>query len=107
MASFLGAQPVVAEVVRNGMVESVHHGIVVGLDAAGEIALQIGDVEQMQWKDYAPIQKNVSTCIDDKKLESPVCQKVARLLLFMLKVYTTMACRSRRVPVRSGMSKRA
>ena len=43
VASFLADQPVVAEVVRNGLVESVHHGIVVGLDAAGEIAVQIGD----------------------------------------------------------------
>ena len=41
--SYLEEQPVVAEVVRNGLVESVHHGIVVGLDAAGEIALQVGD----------------------------------------------------------------
>ena len=41
--TYLGDQPVVAEVERNGLVESVHHGIVVGLDAAGEIALQVGD----------------------------------------------------------------
>lgn len=43
MASFLQDQPVVAEVVRNGLVESVHHGVVVGLDAAGNVALQVGD----------------------------------------------------------------
>jgi L-asparaginase II len=43
MTSFLANQPVVAEVVRNGLVESVHHGIVVGLDAEGDVALQIGD----------------------------------------------------------------
>ena len=43
MASFLADQPVVAEVVRNGLVESVHHGIVVGLDETGAIAVQVGD----------------------------------------------------------------
>ena len=43
MASFLQDQPVVAEVVRNGLVESVHHGVVVGLDAAGNVVLQVGD----------------------------------------------------------------
>lgn len=43
MASFLEAQPVVAEVVRNGLVESVHHGVVVGLDAAGSAVVQVGD----------------------------------------------------------------
>ena len=43
MASFLQDQPVVAEVVRNGLVESVHHGVVVGLDAVGNVALQVGD----------------------------------------------------------------
>lgn len=43
VASFLADQPVVAEVVRNGVVESVHHGIVVGLDAAGDVAMQLGD----------------------------------------------------------------
>jgi L-asparaginase II len=41
--SYLEQQPVVAEVVRNGLVESVHHGIVVGLDTAGEVAIKIGD----------------------------------------------------------------
>lgn len=35
---------VVAEVVRNGFVESVHHGRVVALDAAGEQLLAVGDV---------------------------------------------------------------
>jgi len=43
VASYLGDQPVVAEVERNGLVESVHHGIVVGLDAAGETAVRVGD----------------------------------------------------------------
>ena len=36
--------PVVAHVVRNGFVESVHHGRVVGLDATGSIAFASGDV---------------------------------------------------------------
>ena len=37
--------PVVAEVVRNGFVESRHHGRVVGLNADGSIAFAIGAVE--------------------------------------------------------------
>jgi L-asparaginase II len=41
--SYLWDQPVVAEVVRDGLVESVHHGEVIGVDSAGEVALQIGD----------------------------------------------------------------
>ena len=40
---YLDEQPVVAHVVRNGMVESVHHGIVVGIDASGQFALRVGD----------------------------------------------------------------
>jgi L-asparaginase II len=36
--------PVVAEVVRSGFVESVHHGRVAGLAADGSLALAIGDV---------------------------------------------------------------
>jgi len=38
--------PVVAEVVRNGFVESRHHGRVVGLNADGSIAFAIGAVEE-------------------------------------------------------------
>ena len=36
------AQPV-AKVVRGGVVESVHHGHVVALDAAGSVVLSVGD----------------------------------------------------------------
>ena len=36
---------VVAEVVRSGMVESVHHGSVLALDASGMAAVSVGDVE--------------------------------------------------------------
>jgi len=36
--------PVVAEVVRSGVVESVHRGTAVGLDADGALALAVGDV---------------------------------------------------------------
>lgn len=36
--------PVIARVVRSGFVESVHHGVVVGLDAAGGVRLAVGDV---------------------------------------------------------------
>lgn len=43
MAGLVDA-PVVAEVVRSGLVESVHHGAVVALDRDGEIALAVGDV---------------------------------------------------------------
>lgn len=38
--------PVVAEVVRNGFVESRHHGRVVGLDADGSIAFAVGSVDE-------------------------------------------------------------
>ena len=37
---------VVAEVVRSGMVESVHHGTVLALDASGIAVVSVGDVEQ-------------------------------------------------------------
>jgi L-asparaginase II len=36
---------VVAEVVRNGFVESVHHGRVVALDARDDIVLRVGDID--------------------------------------------------------------
>jgi len=38
--------PVVAEVVRNGFVESRHHGRVVGLNADGSIAFAVGAVDE-------------------------------------------------------------
>src|SRR3954465_8690123 len=37
--------PVIAEVVRNGVVESVHRGSVIGLDAAGHAVVEIGAVD--------------------------------------------------------------
>jgi L-asparaginase II len=37
--------PVVAEVVRNGLVESRHHGSVLALDASGSAVLTVGDVD--------------------------------------------------------------
>src|SRR3954449_1058612 len=37
--------PVIAEVVRNGVVESVHRGSVVGLDGAGRGVIEIGSVD--------------------------------------------------------------
>src|SRR3954453_6184684 len=37
--------PIVAEVVRSGVVESVHRGSVVGLDADGNAVLEVGDVD--------------------------------------------------------------
>lgn len=37
--------PVVAEVVRNDVVESVHRGSVIGIDARGDAVLEIGDVD--------------------------------------------------------------
>ena len=47
-------------------------------------ALKIGDIEPMQWKDYAPIQKNAYTCMDDKKLDSPVCVQVQERMKYAL-----------------------
>ena len=41
----MGALPVVAEVVRNGFVESVHHGSVVALAPDGAVLWSVGDVE--------------------------------------------------------------
>ena len=38
--------PVVAEVVRSGVVESVHHGSLVGLAADGSARIDIGDVDE-------------------------------------------------------------
>ncbi|HEX6787313.1 MAG TPA: asparaginase [Acidimicrobiales bacterium] len=38
-------EPVLVEVVRSGMVESRHRGSVVGLDASGAVALQVGDID--------------------------------------------------------------
>jgi L-asparaginase II len=40
----LYAAPVLAHVVRSGFVESVHHGSVVAVDAAGTVLLSVGDV---------------------------------------------------------------
>src|SRR4051794_10360953 len=37
--------PIIAEVVRNGVVESVHRGSVVGLDGAGHAVVEIGAVD--------------------------------------------------------------
>src|SRR3954471_21504250 len=37
--------PVIAEVVRGGVIESVHRGSVVGLDAEGNAAVEVGDVD--------------------------------------------------------------
>src|SRR2546429_112206 len=37
--------PVVAEVVRSGVVESVHRGSVVGLDVNGDAVVEVGDVD--------------------------------------------------------------
>jgi L-asparaginase II len=42
--SSLYAAPVLAHVVRSGFVESVHHGSVVAVDAAGTVLLSVGDV---------------------------------------------------------------
>ena len=36
---------VVAEVVRNGFVESVHHGRVVAIDGGGNVQLEVGDIQ--------------------------------------------------------------
>jgi hypothetical protein len=47
-------------------------------------ATQIGDIEPMQWKDYSPIQKNVYTCMDDKRLDSAVCQQVQEKMKYAL-----------------------
>ena len=41
-----GVEPVVAEMVRDGFVESRHRGRVVGLDADGDLALSIGPVDE-------------------------------------------------------------
>jgi L-asparaginase II len=40
-----GELPVVAEVVRNGVVESVHRGSLIGLAADGSTAFEVGDVD--------------------------------------------------------------
>lgn len=41
----LHAAPVVAEAVRNGFVESVHHGVVAAVDADGRLTRSVGPVE--------------------------------------------------------------
>ena len=41
----LASAPVVAEVVRNGFVESVHHGVVAVVDAAGTPDVRVGPVD--------------------------------------------------------------
>jgi L-asparaginase II len=45
-SSPLGRQPVVAELVRAGLVESVHHGSAVVLEADGRLAYSVGDPSQ-------------------------------------------------------------
>lgn len=47
-------------------------------------ALQIGDIQPILWKDYEPIQKNVYACLDNKKLETPLCKKVQERLNYAL-----------------------
>lgn len=39
------AHPVLAEVVRSGLVESIHRGSIVALDPTGEVSFQAGDVD--------------------------------------------------------------
>lgn len=39
-------------------------------------AYPIAGIEPMMWKDFEPIQKNVVACLDDNKLETPVCKSV-------------------------------
>ncbi len=41
----LASAPVVAEVVRNGFVESVHHGVVAAVDAGGTAVVRVGPVD--------------------------------------------------------------
>lgn len=36
----------------------------------------IAGIEPIMWKDFEPIQKNVYACLDDKKLDTPVCKRV-------------------------------
>ncbi len=47
-------------------------------------AVQIGDIEPIQWKDYEPIQRNVYKCMDDKKLDTPVCKRVQERMSYAL-----------------------
>src|SRR5579884_600535 len=53
-----GMYQMVAEVRRNGFVESVHHGAVVALDPAGEIAFALGrpDVPMYPRSSNKPLQ---------------------------------------------------
>ena len=44
-ASPLAGAPVVAEVVRNGFVESVHHGVVAGTGPDGQLVVDVGPVQ--------------------------------------------------------------
>ncbi len=39
-------------------------------------ALQMGDIQPILWKDYEPMQQNIYACVDDKKLDTPLCKKV-------------------------------
>lgn len=47
-------------------------------------AIQISDIQPVRWMDYEPIQKNVYSCLDDKKLETPLCKKVQERLNYAL-----------------------
>ena len=46
--------------------------------------MQIGDNQPILWKNYEPIQKNVYACLDDKKLETPVCTAVQERMNYAL-----------------------
>ena len=39
-------------------------------------ALQIGDMQPVQWKELEPIKRNMEACISDGKSESPTCKQV-------------------------------
>ena len=47
-------------------------------------ALQLGDIEPIQWKNYLPIQTDAYACLSDKKLEAPVCKKVEERMGYAL-----------------------
>lgn len=40
----------------------------------------IAGIEPMMWKEFEPIQKNVYACLDDNKLDTPVCKSVQERL---------------------------
>ncbi|MDO5740259.1 MAG: asparaginase [Ornithinimicrobium sp.] len=44
-SSPLSGAPLVAEVVRNGFIESVHHGVVAAVDATGRSVINVGPIE--------------------------------------------------------------